>query len=176
MEDARRKVMRLALEHRSRLWGFLMGLTKDPQKAEDLFQNTYLVLCEKWSQYRPGTDFLAWARQIARFEFLASVDPGRRPFITVEAEVLESALEAAPRGEEGSDAERREALARCLQDLPRSRTRRALELRYGEGRPGSSVARELGISVNALYTLLSRARKALQECIERRLRAGEAAG
>src|SRR5215203_2141390 len=46
-DRARRELMRLALEHRAQLWGFLMGLTKDPQKAEDLFQNTYLVLCEK---------------------------------------------------------------------------------------------------------------------------------
>jgi RNA polymerase sigma-70 factor (ECF subfamily) len=170
VEDTRREVMRLALEHRSRLWGFLMGLTKDPRRAEDLFQNTYLVICEKWEQYRPGTNFLAWARQIARFEFLASVDPDRRPFVTAEMEVLESAMEAAAKEDETSSAPR-EALARCLQEMPEARARRALDLRYGEGRPGHSVANDLGISLNALYTLLSRVRKALQECVKRRLRA-----
>jgi len=171
-QDARQRVMRLALEHRAPLWGFLMGLTKDPQKAEDLFQSTYLVICEKWERYKPDTHFLRWARQIARFEFLASVDPGRRSFVTAELDVLESALRAVEERNEEPSA-RREALRKCLHGLPEARGRRALELRYGEGLRGERVAQELGLSINALYTLLSRARKALQDCVEQRLRLEE---
>jgi RNA polymerase sigma-70 factor (ECF subfamily) len=172
-EDKRRAVMRLALEHRAQLWGFLVGLTKDPAKAEDLFQNTYLILCEKWEQYRPGTNFLAWARQVARFEFLASVDPGRRHFVTAEMEVLESAMRAVEsRG--GGPSSRREALRQCLDQMPEARARRVLDLRYGEGLAGDKVAEQLGLSLNALYTLLSRVRRVLQDCIERRLRIEEA--
>jgi RNA polymerase sigma-70 factor (ECF subfamily) len=173
-EDRRREVMRLALEHRSRLWGFLMGLAKDPVRAEDLFQNTYLVICEKWKQFQPGSNFLAWARQIARFEYLASVDPERRPYVIAEMEVLEAALQAVEDEEEGPPVERRDALRLCLDGLPRNRARRALELRYAEGLAGEDVARELGVSLNALYTLLSRVRKALQDCVAQRLRAEEA--
>src|SRR5438105_551070 len=150
-EDNRRAVMRLALEHRAQLWGFLVGLTKDPARAEDLFQNTYLILCEKWEQYRPGTNFLAWARQIARFEFLASVDPDRRPFLTAETEVLELTLQASEREE--APSLRRDALRQCLDQLPDARGRRVLELRYGKGLPGDRVAREANLSLNALYTL-----------------------
>lgn len=172
-DDHRRAVMRLALEHRAQLWGFLVGLTKNPARAEDLFQNTYLILCEKWEQYRPGTNFIAWARQIARYEFLASVDPGRRPFVTAEMEVLEAALRSAE-GEGGAPSTRRDALRICLDQMPQARGRRVLELRYGEGLAGEKVAREVGLSLNALYTLLSRVRRALQDCIERRVRAEEA--
>jgi RNA polymerase sigma-70 factor (ECF subfamily) len=172
-EENRRAVMRLALEHRAQLWGFLVGLTKDPARAEDLFQNTYLILCEKWELYRPGTNFLAWARQIARYEFLASIDPERRPFVTAEMEVLESAMRAAE-SEGGPPSSRREALRRCLDQMPQAKGRRVLELRYGEGLAGEKVAEQLGLSVNALYTLLSRVRRILQECIERRVRAEEA--
>jgi len=172
-EDSRRMVMRLALEHRAQLWGFLIGLAKDPAKAEDLFQNTYLILCEKWAQYRPGTNFLAWARQIARFEFLASVDPERRPFVTAEMEVLEAAMQAAE-SRRGSPSSRREALRRCLDQMPEARARRVLDLRYGEGLTGEKVAAQLGLSLNALYTMLSRVRRVLQDCIELRLRTEEA--
>ena len=171
MNDTRREVMRLALEHRAGLWGFLMGLTKDPQKAEDVFQNTYLILCEKWEQYQPGTNFIAWARQIARFEYLASVDPERRRFVTAEMDVLEAALRTV---EPSAGSARREALQQCLHSLPDARGRRAIELRYGEGLTGERVARQLGVSLNALYTLLSRVRKSLQDCVERRLRVEEA--
>jgi RNA polymerase sigma-70 factor (ECF subfamily) len=166
-ENERQQVMRAALDNRAHLWGLCMGFTKDARKAEDLFQNTYLVICEKWRQYDPGTNFLAWARQIARFEFLASVDPGRRPFVVTEASVIEAALEAA--GQEAPDAPCRHALRACLGEMDATHARKALELRYGEGLPGEAVARKLGITANALYTLLSRARKALQGCVERRL-------
>ena len=171
--EGRRAVLRLALEHRAQIWGFLVGLTKDPARAEDLFQNTYMILCEKWDEYRPSSNFLAWARQIARFEFLASVDPDRRPFVTAEMEVLESAMQAAGSGSP-EPSFRRDALRRCLDQMPEARGRRVLELRYGEGLPGDEVARQLGLSLNALYTLLSRVRRILQECIERRLKTEEA--
>jgi RNA polymerase sigma-70 factor, ECF subfamily len=165
--DKTREVMRLALEQREALWAFLMGLTKDPAKAEDLFQNTYLVLCEKASRYEPGSNFLAWARQIARYEYLASVDPKRRPEATVEAEVLEAALDVDLSGDEPYGA-RREALQRCLETL-QSKSRSAIELRYGANLPCRTVARRLDLSDNALYALLSRVRRALFECVERRL-------
>jgi len=171
-DEHRRAVMRLALEHRAQLWGFLLGLTKDPAKAEDLFQNTYLILCEKWEQFRPDTNFLAWARQIARFEFLASVDPDRRPFVTAEMEVLESAMRAVESAG-SAPSFRSEALRRCLDQLPQAKARRVLELRYGEGLAGQEVAEKLGLSLNALYTILSRARRLLQDCIDRRIRAEE---
>ncbi len=170
MDDPhRREVMRLAMEHRAQLWGMLMGLSKDPLKAEDLFQNTYLVICEKWEQFQPGTSFLAWARAIARFEFLASVDPARRRMVTAEAEVLEAALAAVEQDTNALSAER-EALNRCLSALS-NRGRSALELRYGDGLDCGQVATRLGLSQGALYVLLTRTRQALQFCIEKRLRA-----
>jgi RNA polymerase sigma-70 factor (ECF subfamily) len=169
----REQVMRLALDHRAQLWGFLMGLTRSPQLAEDLFQNTHVVICAKWEQFQPGTSFLAWARQIARYEFLAAVDPGRRPFVTAEMGVLESAMAAAaPAAEPAAASERREALRECLRTMP-DRGQQALALRYGEGLDGGAVARKMGVSLNALYTLLSRVRKMLFECVERRMRSGQ---
>lgn len=167
-EDRRRDVLRLALEYRAEIWAFLMALAKDPNRAEDLFQNTHLIICEKWEQYRPGTNFLAWARAIARFEFLASVDPARKPYVTVEAEVIESAMEAA---QERPDAlaDKREALRECMNKL-NEKSRQALALRYEQGFPCAEVARQLRLSSNALYVMLSRVRQALLECVESRLR------
>jgi RNA polymerase sigma-70 factor (ECF subfamily) len=160
-------VMRLALEHRSEIWAFLMGLARDPHKAEDLFQNTYLIICSRAAQFKEGTNFLAWARTIARFEFLASVDPSRKRYVTMEAEVLESALDAAHAPPEDT-SDQREALRASMSKLQR-RGESAMRLRHGDGLSCSQVAQRLGLSANALYTLLSRERKTLQECVERRL-------
>jgi DNA-directed RNA polymerase specialized sigma24 family protein len=57
--------------------------------------------------------------------------------------------------------------------MPAAKGRQALNLRYGEGLAGEQGARRLGMTTNAFYTLLSRLRKLLQECVERRLRIEE---
>ena len=172
MSWSRNDVLQLALAHRTRLWGYLLGLTKDARAAEDLFQETWLIVCEKWEQFRPGTSFMAWACTIARFQFLASVDPQRRRHVLVESAVLEQALAEAPAGDDGL-ADRRAALRACLTTL-RGRARQAVSLVYVEDHGHEGAAERLGLSLNALYTLLSRVRQNLRTCIERRLRQTEA--
>jgi RNA polymerase sigma-70 factor (ECF subfamily) len=166
-DDLKKKVMQLALEYRSRIWAFLMGLAKDPNVAEDLFQSTYLVICEKWEQFEPGTNFPAWATKIARYEYLKSVDPSRHRLVSVEMDVLEGALEAVDRPS-GLTARRQQALARCLEELA-PRSRRAIDLRYGEGLSCRDVARKMKMTLNALYSCLSRVRETLKTCVDRRV-------
>jgi RNA polymerase sigma-70 factor (ECF subfamily) len=66
-------------------------------------------------------------------------------------------------------AERREALARCVEQLA-PRAREILELRYSEEfLPPPEIASRLSWSVNAVHVALSRARKFLQDCTRLRL-------
>ncbi len=159
--------MQLVLRHRTRIWAYCMARCRSPQRAEDLFQQTCLVICEKWRQFRPGSDFLAWAMTIARYEHLASVDPKRHREHEHEAAILEAAW-ADHSDESAYDAARRDALRHCLQGLG-ARARRAFQLRYAEQQSNARLAKQLNISQQALYALLSRARRLLRDCIERRL-------
>ncbi|MEM0927964.1 MAG: RNA polymerase sigma factor [Pseudomonadota bacterium] len=43
-----------------RFWRFAISLTRDPQKAEDLVQDTCLRMLEKWEYFRPGTHLDRW--------------------------------------------------------------------------------------------------------------------
>ena len=164
----REEVTRLAIHHRVQLWAFVLGLAKDLVAAEDLMQETYLVILEKWDTYKPGTNFLAWAWQIARYRFLQSVDPARRGPVTLEGEVLETALDRVAEPAERLQL-RREALARCLEEIKGTKGERAIELRYQRNLSCPQIARQLTMSLDALYKLLSRVREALQGCTERRL-------
>jgi RNA polymerase sigma-70 factor (ECF subfamily) len=159
--------MKLAVEHRAALWAFAKGLAKNPHLAEDILQDAFVVICERHAQYRPGTCFLAWARQIIRYRFLSAVNPKRRRLVGVESEVLEQALVAAePDGE--ALVERRDALMHCL-DKVRGRLRRVLELRYRDGLDMARLTKRLRLSKNAVYSLLSRARETLRHCAQRRI-------
>ncbi|MBN1674986.1 MAG: sigma-70 family RNA polymerase sigma factor [Kiritimatiellae bacterium] len=166
------EVMRLALENRARIWGYIVGLAKNPEKAEDIFQSTYLIIGRKWQDYEPGTTFIAWALRIARYEFLKSVEPRRNRYVVVEAEILEEALQAADEGRQETLSEKYDALRHCMRKLER-RAVQAMTLRYEERLSCEEVARRLRMSLNAFYSLLSRVRQVLRGCVESRLRAGE---
>ncbi|MEO1656501.1 MAG: RNA polymerase sigma factor [Pseudomonadota bacterium] len=43
-----------------RFWRFAISLTRDPQLAEDLVQDTCLRMLEKWQHFRPGTHLDRW--------------------------------------------------------------------------------------------------------------------
>lgn len=54
----------LALPHMSRLYGVALSLTRNPQDAEDLVQDTYLKAYRFFHRFTPGTNFRAWIYRI----------------------------------------------------------------------------------------------------------------
>ncbi len=65
---------------RPQLFAFIYSLVRDFDDAEDLYQQTSLILWKKYDQYLPTKSFGAWACGVARFEaakFLrAGIDAG----------------------------------------------------------------------------------------------------
>lgn len=163
------EVQRLFLRHAGVLRGFILGLMPDHNRAEDVFQEVFLTVTRKAAEFRQGTNFLAWSRSIARLKVLEqcrahSAGPG-----ALGQEALEAVMAEAEEMVEDVWSERREALARCLEQLA-PRARQILELRYSEELLAPPViAERLSWSVNAVHVALSRARKFLQDCTRRRL-------
>ena len=54
--------------HEARLFGYIYALTLNTADAEDIYQDTAMALWRKFDEYRPGTNFAAWARAAAGFE------------------------------------------------------------------------------------------------------------
>src|SRR5262245_1593685 len=162
------EVQRLFLRQAGVLRGFILGLLPDPNRAEDVFQELVLTVTRKAEEFRPGTNFLAWARSIARLKVLEQVRATQGGPRLLGLEALEALMASAEEAEASWD-DRREALARCLEQLA-PRAREILELRYSEDLlPPPVIAQRLSWSVNAVHVALSRARKFLQECTRRRL-------
>ena len=148
---------------------YALALVHNPVDAEEILQETNLVLWRKFDQFRPGTDFSRWACRIAHFEVLKFRE--RRPA----AERLFSTdfLEALARdAEESLDVadQRREALRGCLGKLA-ERDRQLVLQRHQERATTRSVAEALGRSVQGTRKSLHRIRMTLLECIQRTLAA-----
>ena len=64
--------------HQSQLFGYIYSLVRDLDDADDLFQQTSLVLWDKFDLFDPSRSFVGWACGVARYEvlnFLRSAEP-----------------------------------------------------------------------------------------------------
>src|SRR5260221_10163530 len=63
--ESRKRLMALITRHQRQVFAYIYTLVPDRHDAEDLLQETSVVICEKFDEFVPGTDFVAWACQIA---------------------------------------------------------------------------------------------------------------
>jgi RNA polymerase sigma-70 factor (ECF subfamily) len=162
--------IRLLTGHDARLRAYVLTLVTRWADAEDVMQQVNLVLWQKFATFRPGSNFFAWACEIARLEARSFRARTRRDSAVFrEAFVDAVAAESDTMAEEL--AERQFALEQCLQKLPGPQ-RMMVRLRYERNAKVEEVARELGRSVDAVYKALGRVRQALFRCVSRVIRGG----
>ena len=152
-----------------RLYLFILSQVQSPNQAEEILQDTNVIVLAKHHQFQPGTNFLAWSCQIANYEILKFRAKRKREKLVFSDDVLQMvAAEALTRAD---DLElRRTALMDCLTRL-RPRDRELIQSRYAPGHTGKDLAEEVGRPANSVYQSLGRIRRSLWECIQRRLTA-----
>ena len=67
---------RLFVQHEARIYGYIRSLVVHRADAEDLLQETASMLWQKFHEFQPGSNFLAWAMSVARFQ--CSTSAGKR--------------------------------------------------------------------------------------------------
>jgi RNA polymerase sigma-70 factor (ECF subfamily) len=159
--------------HQARLRGLVRCLLFDPAAGEDVLQDTNLTLLRKAADFRPGTDFWAWASQVARYQVLTHCKRFKRDKLVFSPDMLATLADEAIARAAEFDV-RREALEACLARLPPPQ-RQLLELRYGPKTSIEEIAAALERTAGSIRQTLFRIRQALLACVERRL-AGEVAG
>jgi RNA polymerase sigma-70 factor (ECF subfamily) len=145
-------------------WAKRLGATD--AEAEDLLQELFVILIRKLPEFRydETRSFRAWLWTV--FRHAAMAWRKRQPRVGPALEQIEE-LTSPDSLAEATDAEyRRYLLGRVMQlvrnDFP-ERTWRIFERVAMEGRPGTDVAREFGVSVNAVYLARSRVLARLRE-------------
>lgn len=160
------EVLQLFVRHQPRIKGFILALLPDFAAAEDVLQETFLVVQKKAEEFEAGSNFLAWAFRIARFQVMKAQAAHQRQADRLSDAVLESLAECAP--VEPWDDRRLALLPGCLDKLA-PQARRIVELFYRDEHKPQEIAQRLSWTPAAVSVALSRARKALRECIERQL-------
>lgn len=164
--DATAEVQRLFLKHSGAIKGFIMALLRNTTLAEDVLQETFLVVTAKAASFRPGTNFVAWACTIARFKTLEAIRrQPPQPHLLREA-VIEALAADVPEEENREEVLRH--LERCMAELPAS-AREVILLRYFQSLLPEEIGRRLSLKIDSVYVTLSRARRSLRGCVEAKL-------
>lgn len=150
------------------LYGFIVTLIGGGVDADDILQETNLVLWRKAAEYDPSRDFMSWAMRIAQLQAMAHLKKRRRRPV-FDTELLEQIADDSIADREQADV-RRQALAACLQKLP-DKHRRLVARRYEPGASVIAMAAEIDSQPKAVSEMLRRIRRTLLECIQRSIAA-----
>ena len=135
--------------------------------AEDILQQTKMLLWKHFDDFTVGTNFLAWARKTAFHQILTHRRHKKREHLPLDEVSLE-ALGAAVSELASDIPERHEALRHCLARLP-TEHRQLVHLRYFDDLEIDQVAERLSRTEAAVYRALSRVRMSLMECVQKQI-------
>jgi len=159
--------VQLLIKAQTRLYAFILSLVGDRTQADDVLQETNMVLWRKAEEFEPGTDFGAWACQVAYFQVLAHWQRDRRERLLFDEELMRVVAGVIEQRTSEID-ERKEALRACLSELPDPQ-RDLLHRRYNLDNSIKQIAADLGRPDGSIAQTLYRIRATLLSCIERRL-------
>jgi RNA polymerase sigma-70 factor (ECF subfamily) len=153
-------VQRLFLENQAGLYGYVLSIVRNFSLAQDIVQDTFLIVTRKAAQFDPETNFVAWVYTIARYEALAVMRRLARPALA------EETLQLLFAQQEPGTPEHIIAIVRsCMQKLTPN-VQRMLSLRYEDALKPAEIARLLGWTSNAVSVAICRARVELRKCVK----------
>jgi RNA polymerase sigma-70 factor, ECF subfamily len=151
--------------HQRTLYGFIYTLVPNPADAEDLLQQTSLVLWQKFDDFDPDRSFSTWACGIAHLIVLDYLRKKRRSRVVFSDELI-TRLAEDRRGRDDQQSLNPTALAGCIEELSEI-DRKLIKLCYSVKRDITAAAAALGRPVASVYVSLTRVRRLLMDCLQR---------
>ena len=172
VSDKHETFVRLLNESHRRLLGYLRSLLGNRHDAEDVLQRASMTMWRRFETFEPGTDFMAWASTVAFYEAKNFQRVTARSQLRFDDELLNTL--AAERLDDLQHLDERfDALEHCVGKLDAA-NRKLVEAVYGEDADIVAMAAQIGRAPQTLYNRLNVIRRALADCVERRLAEGRA--
>ena len=156
--------MRLFLNCEPRVFAFIRSLVFSRADADDVLQETALVLWEKFDQFEPGTRFDRWAFRIAHFQVMYHRQKKARERLRFSDSLVEQLADDMLADGEVLE-ETQDALAHCLAKLPAA-DHNLIRQRYQGDTTNRDLARGSGRSESSISRALNRIYMKLLLCIE----------
>ena len=115
-ENANEALVDHLTRQQSSLFHYILSLVPDPVAAQDILQETNLVLWRKAAEYDPALPFMPWACRIALFQVKAHRRDQARDLHVFDDDVLDQLAAEPPDAHVGRPLE--QGLRDCLERLP----------------------------------------------------------
>lgn len=172
-EEATAEIIQLLTTHQSRLYAYALSLLGNREQAQEVMQETNVVIWRKRDQFELGTNFGAWMLKVAYYQVLEHRRKlNRQALFVVNEEFLSELAEEAKQSTEKLELQQM-ALQECLARLP-ERQRDLIRRRYSDGASIKVVAEQVESAVSAVKQALFRARCKLIECVRYRMKEQQA--
>lgn len=156
--------VQLLLENERRVFTYILTLVPNVADAEDVLQEASIVLWQKFHEYKPETDFAAWASRVAfntartfrakQYRCRVKFDDQLLAMVATEVEAMREELDASQL-----------ILAECVDELPPT-DRDLLERRYQSGTTIKFLAAAVGRPVKGMYKAIRRIHDNLYDCVQ----------
>jgi RNA polymerase sigma-70 factor (ECF subfamily) len=161
------------LQLRSEFMGYLYAITRDVELSEDVYQNAAVVVIEQSEKPEAIRDFRAWAKEVIRRQALHALrarDVSSRHTRVISPELLDAVSDTFLQHDAEASVDREEAMAlrQCLDELPLEK-RELVSMRYEGGAAFGEISEHTGSTPAAVQRTLSRIRKTLHGCVQRRM-------
>jgi len=163
--------VKLFIRHERRILAYLVTVLGSASEAEDVMQQTCVVLWTKFDEFEAGSDFAAWAIRTAYLTARNHLRAKSRSRVRFSQAMFEAAAERAATRHAEADAVH-DALGACLEKLP-AEDREIIRHRYELDASVQAMAGQFNKSVHAVYRALARVHGALLRCVNTRLAAEE---
>lgn len=154
------------------LHAFVLSMVWHPVEADDVLQETNLVLWQKAAEFDDARPFLPWAMRFAQLQAMAYLKRRQRQGcrLLIDDELAKTMADEAAHEEPIFEA-RRIALADCIQKLT-PRQRELVSTRYEPNANVTEMAAMAKIAPKALSERLRRIRRVLLDCVRKTLGEG----
>ena len=157
------------------LYGGALRMTRNPQDAEDLVQETYLKAFKNFDSYKQGTNLKAWMYRIMTNQYINSYRKAKRRPVESSAEDLTDSQLYTTSGHDSTGLESAEVealrampnttISNAMNDLPED-YRMAVYYADVVGLSYKEIADIMGTPLGTVMSRLHRGRKQLREALK----------
>lgn len=167
MTPAQIAYLQLVTSHQALLLGYIRSVAPGVA-ADDVLQETNIVLWNKIDSFEINSNFKAFACRVAYLKTMESLRKSKRnQWLVFDSDIIEEINTHYSSKTDAKD-DTQYALRQCMAKLDDSE-RELIHLRYTKGKTVRSIAKKTEQSEGALQQLFFRIRNALRSCIGNQL-------
>lgn len=163
-DDLYERFLHLLVQNQRNIFGFILSMVPQHSVAEDLLQETIMVMWRKFSTFQSGTNFKAWAFQIAKLHILKWREKSKNNRVKFSTEALESIDIVSKSDSFKHEDDLLEALKDCMEKL-NVEDKCLIEMRYFDRMKIKQIALTLKRPIHGMYKTMARVHHLLCLCI-----------